>query len=110
MPLRVMNINTEGALQRVVQGEAIGTLVTRWKVMIDDIKRMPQTPNGKRASNRSAIEIQSSDGPGPCQACSITRRFPIMVRTCRSSRWPTSVSRFAHHHCAAIRTADGEGG
>ncbi len=28
MPLRVMNINTEGALQRVVQGEAIGTLVT----------------------------------------------------------------------------------
>lgn len=28
MPLRVMNINTEGALQRVVQGESIGTLVT----------------------------------------------------------------------------------
>jgi uridylate kinase len=28
MPLRVMNINTEGALQRVVQGEAVGTLVT----------------------------------------------------------------------------------
>lgn len=29
MPLRVMNINTEGALQRVVQGESVGTLVTR---------------------------------------------------------------------------------
>lgn len=28
MPLRVMNINTEGALQRVVNGEAVGTLVT----------------------------------------------------------------------------------
>ena len=28
MPLRVMNINTEGALQRVVQGESVGTLVT----------------------------------------------------------------------------------
>jgi len=28
MPLRVMNINVEGALQRVVQGEAVGTLVT----------------------------------------------------------------------------------
>ena len=28
MPLRVMNINTEGALQRLVQGEAVGTLVT----------------------------------------------------------------------------------
>jgi uridylate kinase len=28
MPLRVMNINTEGALRRVVQGEAVGTLVT----------------------------------------------------------------------------------
>ena len=27
MPLRVMNINTEGALQRVVQGESVGTLV-----------------------------------------------------------------------------------
>ncbi len=27
MPLRVMNINREGALQRVVQGEAVGTLV-----------------------------------------------------------------------------------
>ena len=29
MPVRVMNINTEGALQRVVQGESVGTLVTR---------------------------------------------------------------------------------
>jgi len=28
MPLRVMNINVEGALQRVVRGEAVGTLVT----------------------------------------------------------------------------------
>ncbi|MDJ0740904.1 MAG: UMP kinase [Gammaproteobacteria bacterium] len=28
MPLRVMNINTEGALQRAVQGESVGTLVT----------------------------------------------------------------------------------
>ena len=28
MALRVMNINTQGALQRVVQGEAVGTLVT----------------------------------------------------------------------------------
>lgn len=28
MPLRVMNINEEGALQRVVRGEAVGTLVT----------------------------------------------------------------------------------
>ena len=28
MALRVMNINTEGALRRVVQGEAVGTLVT----------------------------------------------------------------------------------
>jgi len=28
MPLRVMNINVEGALQRVVQGESVGTLVT----------------------------------------------------------------------------------
>jgi uridylate kinase len=28
MALRVMNINTQGALQRVIQGEAIGTLVT----------------------------------------------------------------------------------
>lgn len=28
MPLRVMNINTEGALRRVVRGEAVGTLVT----------------------------------------------------------------------------------
>jgi len=28
MPLRVMNINTEGALKRVVRGEAVGTLVT----------------------------------------------------------------------------------
>jgi len=28
MPLRVMNINVEGALQRVVSGEAVGTLVT----------------------------------------------------------------------------------
>jgi uridylate kinase len=28
MPLRVMNINLEGALQRVVRGEAVGTLVT----------------------------------------------------------------------------------
>ncbi len=28
MPLRVMNIHTEGALQRVVQGESVGTLVT----------------------------------------------------------------------------------
>lgn len=27
MPLRVMNINTEGALQRVVQGESVGTLI-----------------------------------------------------------------------------------
>jgi len=27
MPLRVMNINTEGALQRLVQGESVGTLV-----------------------------------------------------------------------------------
>ena len=29
MPVRVMNINIEGALQRVVQGESLGTLVTR---------------------------------------------------------------------------------
>jgi len=29
MPVRVMNINTEGALQRVVQGESVGTLVYR---------------------------------------------------------------------------------
>jgi uridylate kinase len=28
LPLRVMNINTEGALKRVVQGDAVGTLVT----------------------------------------------------------------------------------
>lgn len=28
MPLRVMNINVVGALQRVVQGESVGTLVT----------------------------------------------------------------------------------
>ena len=28
MPLRVMNINNEGALKRVVQGESVGTLVT----------------------------------------------------------------------------------
>jgi uridylate kinase len=28
MPLRVMNINIEGALRRVVQGESLGTLVT----------------------------------------------------------------------------------
>jgi len=28
MPLRVMNINVEGALQRVARGEAVGTLVT----------------------------------------------------------------------------------
>jgi len=28
MPLRVMNINIEGALRRVVQGESVGTLVT----------------------------------------------------------------------------------
>ena len=28
MALRVMNINTQGALQRVVQGESVGTLVT----------------------------------------------------------------------------------
>jgi uridylate kinase len=28
MPLRVMNLNVEGALQRVVQGEDVGTLVT----------------------------------------------------------------------------------
>ena len=28
MPLRVMNINVEGALRRVVQGESVGTLVT----------------------------------------------------------------------------------
>jgi uridylate kinase len=28
MPLRVMNINSEGALQRVVSGEPVGTLVT----------------------------------------------------------------------------------
>ena len=28
MPLRVMNINSEGALQRLVRGEAVGTLVT----------------------------------------------------------------------------------
>jgi uridylate kinase len=28
MPLRVMNINTQGALQRLVQGEDVGTLVT----------------------------------------------------------------------------------
>ena len=28
MPLRVMNINIEGALKRVVQGESVGTLVT----------------------------------------------------------------------------------
>jgi len=28
MPLRVMNINTEGALKRVVRGESVGTLVT----------------------------------------------------------------------------------
>ncbi len=28
MPLRVMNINAEGALQRIVQGEDVGTLVT----------------------------------------------------------------------------------
>ena len=28
MPLRVLNINSEGALQRVVQGDAVGTLVT----------------------------------------------------------------------------------
>ena len=28
MALRVMNINTEGALRRIVQGEAVGTLVT----------------------------------------------------------------------------------
>ena len=28
MPLRVMNINSQGALQRVVQGDAVGTLVT----------------------------------------------------------------------------------
>jgi uridylate kinase len=28
MPLRVMNINVEGALKRVVRGEAVGTLVT----------------------------------------------------------------------------------
>jgi uridylate kinase len=28
MPLRVMNINVEGALRRVVRGEAVGTLVT----------------------------------------------------------------------------------
>jgi uridylate kinase len=28
MPLRVMNVNVEGALQRVVQGEDVGTLVT----------------------------------------------------------------------------------
>lgn len=28
MPLRVMNINVEGALQRVVRGESVGTLVT----------------------------------------------------------------------------------
>jgi uridylate kinase len=28
MALRVMNINTQGALQRVVQGQAVGTLVT----------------------------------------------------------------------------------
>lgn len=28
MPLRVMNINTEGALQRLVRGESVGTLVT----------------------------------------------------------------------------------
>jgi uridylate kinase len=28
MPLRVMNINRPGALQRAVRGEAIGTLVT----------------------------------------------------------------------------------
>jgi len=28
MPLRVMNINVEGALQRAVRGEAVGTLVT----------------------------------------------------------------------------------
>ena len=29
MPLRVMNINIEGALGRLVQGESVGTLVTR---------------------------------------------------------------------------------
>jgi uridylate kinase len=29
MPLRVMNINTAGALERVVNGEAVGTLVSR---------------------------------------------------------------------------------
>lgn len=28
MPLRVMNINEEGAMRRVVQGESVGTLVT----------------------------------------------------------------------------------
>jgi uridylate kinase len=28
MPLRVMNINSEGALQRLMRGEAVGTLVT----------------------------------------------------------------------------------
>jgi len=28
MPLRVMNINIEGALRRIVQGESVGTLVT----------------------------------------------------------------------------------
>ena len=28
LPLRVMNINIEGALRRVVQGEDVGTLVT----------------------------------------------------------------------------------
>jgi uridylate kinase len=28
MPLRVMNVNVEGALQRIVQGEDVGTLVT----------------------------------------------------------------------------------
>ena len=28
MPLRIMNINVEGALQRIVRGEDVGTLVT----------------------------------------------------------------------------------
>ncbi len=28
MPLRIMNINVEGALQRVVRGESVGTLVS----------------------------------------------------------------------------------
>jgi uridylate kinase len=35
MPLRVMNINIEGALKRVVQGESVGTLVTSGET-IDD--------------------------------------------------------------------------